>query len=352
MDEGNNEITVYKAKDVLKMISKVILFNAIGILILCIISPIFSAKWYGKYGGVSRKIKGMYNEPENTIDIVMIGNSDMYNGVSTMKLWKDMGVTSYHIGTPVQTTWTAYYLLKDFFKTQKPKLALIDVDFVFEKENKKEEHVRQAVDPMKFSKNKLDLINDPVYNNSLNEKISYIFPFFRYHTRWSELSKKDIEEGFGVYEVPFKGYEISKTVKSYAKKSKPKIEGKVSEIPANSKEYLDKILDLCKQNNIDIIFVYVPTLYSWTEEKHEIFSNYANEKNIKFVDYNLTDFNWKKNTKDKGRHLNIYGAEIITEKIEKEIINYNFVNHKDDETYSKWNEYYNLYESIKKQKNK
>ena len=49
---------------------------------------------------------------ENTIDIIMLRNSDMYNGISPMKLWKDTGITSYHIGTPMQTTWTSYYLLK------------------------------------------------------------------------------------------------------------------------------------------------------------------------------------------------------------------------------------------------
>lgn len=348
MDTDNEKLTKHK---VFVIITKMILFIAIGVLILCIISPIFAAKWYTNYGGVSRKIKGMYHEPENTIDIIMLGNSDMYNGISTMCLWNDTGITSYHIGTPMQTTWTSYYLLKDFLKTQSPKLVIIDVDYVFETTDRKEENLRQAVDSMKFSKNKWDLINDPVYNNSLETKISYVFPFFRYHSRWNELKIKDIEEGYGVYEVPFKGYELVQSIKPYKKGKRPNKDDKeINQIPENSKKYLEKIIELCKENNSDVLFVYIPTLDTWSQKKHDIFSKYAEEKNLPFIDYNLIDLDWKVVTRDQGRHLNVYGAEIITRKLEEQLKNYEFVDHRNDTKYEKWNEYYELYESLKLKK--
>ena len=63
-----------------------------------------------------------------------------------------------------------------------------------------------------------------------------------------------------------------------------------------------------------------------------------------------SDFDWKKNTRDNGYHLNIYGADIVTQKLEETIKQYNLPNHKEDSNYQHWNESYQIYEELIKSK--
>lgn len=336
--------------EVVKFIRKTIVFILIGIVIFVCITPIFVPKWYDdnegtKYSGVSRRIKGMYNEPENTLDVVFLGNSDMYNGISTMKLWADKGITSYHIGSAQQNTWTAYYLLKDFYKTQSPKVAVIDVDFCFNEKVGSRTCLRQVIDCMPFSLNKLQMIFDPVYKTSTNGIISYLFPLLRYHSRWTDITIEEIKNSYTTYDVPFKGYDLWKQKKN----GNPKNNKIITEIPSNCKDYLDKIVDLCEQNNTEVILVYVPTKSSWTQEKSDLMSEYASEKGLTFIDYNLEDFDWNNNTRDGGRHLNVYGAEDIATRLEGELDKYDLSDHSDDEAYANWNEDYELYEKVKEE---
>ena len=97
------------------------------------------------------------------------------------------------------------------------------------------------------------------------------------------------------------------------------------------------------------MFVYIPTDDAWTECKSNLIKQYAEENNVPYIDYNLDEeFDWKKFGRDEGKHLNTYGAEYITQKLEESIKEYNLPNHKNEEQYSKWNENYKLYEKMKK----
>lgn len=345
--------------DAVKFIIKAIIFALIGIIITCCITPLFIPRWDENYGGVGRRIRGMYNEPKDTIDVAMIGNSNIFNGISNMKLWNDKGISSYTVATPQQSAWTSYYLLKEFYKRQSPKLIIIDADGLFKNKEDSKFFVKQAADCMKFSKNKLDLINDPMYKNTLKSKINYIFPFFRYHTRWKSLKLKNVKKTYEREDAQFKGYQFEKKIKGYKPldisneepKHKSKIKHKeeiINEMPENSQKYFDKILELCKQNNTEVLMIYIPTIGSWNKERSAFLTQYAQEKGIPYIDYNLKEnFDWKKNTSDKGWHLNIYGAEIITGELEQTLDNYNLSNHKDDDLYKKWNQDYELYTKLK-----
>lgn len=353
----NNKETKSSIKDIVKFLTKGIVFCVILAFIMYIISPIFSPKWYNNmHGGATRRVKGIYTEPKDTIDIVGIGSSDLYaSGVSTMKLWNDMGTTTYYIGISKQTTWTAYYMLKDFYKRQSPKLAIINMDFCFETGDGYKKYIREGTDNMPMSINKLEMINDPVFNNSLKDKISFVFPVIRFHSRWSELTKEELKQAYTNDNVPFKGYELNKKIDPYKKPKKgqglkDKNKQQFESIPDNASEYLDKILELCKQNNTEVLLIYVPTIRAWNQSKHEACVKYAEERNLTFIDYNSSDFDWKKNTRDNGYHLNMYGADIVTQKLEETIKQYNLPNHKEDSNYQHWNESYQIYEELIKSK--
>lgn len=348
MEENKEEKS--SIKDIAKFLIKGTIFCIIALAILYLLGPIFTPKWYNKvYEGSTRRMKGIYDEPKDTIDIVIAGNSDVYNAISTMKLWNDMGISSYHIGTPRQNVPISYYVLKNFLDVQSPKIAVIDMDFAFEGKGYKK-YIRRSIDDMPLNSNKIKMINDPVFKNSIKTKISYIFPLLRFHSRWDEISLEEIKQTYEKKNINFKGYEYSNDVEPYKGKKKNKEE--TYRITEETKEYLDKILELCKQNNIQVILIYAPAIKSWNQSKHDECSQYAEERNLTFIDYNLSEFDWKKYTKDRGYHLNTEGAEIITQKLEETLKQYNLPDHRSEEKYKQWNENYKVYENLKNNRSK
>ena len=81
-------------------------------------------------------------------------------------------------------------------------------------------------------------------------------------------------------------------------------------------EYLDKIADLCEENDIELILFKSPTVswqYPWYDEWDKQLVDYAEEKGLLYIngiDYaDEMGLDMTKDTYDKGVHLNVYGAE-------------------------------------------
>lgn len=353
-EEIQNETKKSKKTNVIITI-KVILFILIGLIILQIITPIFVPTWTTKYDGEGRRMKGFYQEPKNSIDVLMIGNSDLYRGISTMKLWEEYGIASYNMGSAMQTPWTGYYTLKEAYQYQSPKLVIIETDSVFEKKDRSEPTLRKIYDNMRWGEAKVEAIMDPVYQNGIGKKLSYVFPIMRFHSRWSELKLEDITKGYQTYESQFKGY--SMTGKVVANKNGYKYMDKKRKekgIPQKSKEYLEKTIELCRKNNTQVLLLELPSTTSWSNQRSQWMQEFAKQQNVPFIDLNYPTkeymLDWSKDTEDKGNHLNIYGAEKTANYLGKYIKeNYQIPDRRNDSNYTRWNESLSLYEKVKKE---
>lgn len=354
------DLIVVKKENKLLIFIRVIIFLAIFMVLLHFITLIFTPKWMTPFGGTTLKIRGMYCEEKDTIDVVILGNSDVSHGISTMTLWEKYGITSYNLGTQVQTPWTSYYLLKEFLKNQKPKVLIYETDCIFEKAYYEKNYFRKVVDNMRMSKNKIQEITDKSYNNSKEDKLSLIFPIIKYHNRWNELIKNN---DFDILSRNFKkqtlkGFEIVKESrpykgsKNYMEKNNDKF-NEIESIEDKNISYLNKIVDLCEENNTQILFVELPTTTSWCSKKSNLVSEYAKSKNINFIDcnYTLDDINIDFNTdfRDGGNHLNVAGAEKIASYL-GEIISseYNLINHNQDVNYQSWNDELQYYKDLRR----
>ena len=78
--------------------------------------------------------------------------------------------------------------------------------------------------------------------------------------------------------------------------------------------YLNKIVELCAENNVELILMKAPTLHPhWYEEWDEKMVTYADKHDIRY--YNFIDaideigLDFTQDTSDAGIHLNVYGAE-------------------------------------------
>ena len=111
------------------------------------------------------------------------------------------------------------------------------------------------------------------------------------------------------------------------------------------------MIEYCKQNDCELIFIKLPEPIVWNEEKHGIITEYASEKGVKFIDLNYDEninIDWQTDTQDEGNHLNLYGAEKVGKYLSDYLSNnFNFVDHREEESYSDWKDYLTAYEEEK-----
>ncbi|MGL4108202.1 hypothetical protein [Clostridium sp. LP20] len=216
-----------------KLIFKGATLSLVVIGILIIINPIFIKK-------VSHKAKlyqGLYNK-ENKYDILLFGSSHMNSSISPNILWEKYGMTSFNYGTGGQPIDVTYHLMKEALKNHsESKVVVLDVYYLgLTDEYGTEGYIRYVLDNMKLSSNKIEAIKN---STPKDERLSYLFPILKYHSRWSELEEGDfnfnLESG-----RESKGFGAGRNI--YGKENKSNLEDReIGDIPPKSEEYLNKL---------------------------------------------------------------------------------------------------------------
>ncbi len=329
-------------------------FKIIGILIIFIIIFAFLNRLLEpKYATslVEGSMISQYYDESKDHEVIFIGDCEVYANFSPMVMYEEAGIKAYVRGSSQQLIWQSYYLLKETLKYETPKVVVFNVNSMRYDRNSSavsEAYNRLMIDNMKWSKEKIDLIN-----TSMTEEesfISYVFPILRYHSRFDELTKEDFEYLFKNKTNTYNGFLINKNVKP------------VNNLPTKRRlasyefsdecyDYLQKITDLCKENEIELVLIKAPSVYPyWYDEYDEQIEKFAEENDIYF--YNLLDnveeigIDYQTDTYDGGLHLNLAGATKLSKyfaNILKE--NYNLTDFSGDELYDKKLEEY--HEAIK-----
>ena len=324
-----------------KRIFSVVLFIIIGVLLFYILNIIFLPEWVINQDA-TLSTRGIYEEKENSLDVLVVGSSNIYNGISPLEIWEKTGISSYAYASPEQKIWLSYYAIEEVFAYQNPKIIMLDVNEAFAEDNLEEDNIRKLLDNMKLGKAKINAINDEMLNYGTEDKLSYLFPIIRYHTRWNSLTSKDFQRLFYSYKSTYKGYSFSKRVEGFEGNAEYlEYTDETTQIPEVSKKYLDKIVDLCKENGAELILIGMPSPNTWSYPRHKAISDYAESKEIKFLELNCVDeieIDWSTDTQDKGWHLNVYGASKVSRYIANYLeANYDLTDKREDKKYSEWN---------------
>jgi hypothetical protein len=106
--------------------------------------------------------------------------------------------------------------------------------------------------------------------------------------------------------------------------------------------FLNKTVKLCKENNIKLIFVEIPSDGTVTKGDMKEIKAYASDNGIPFYnmnDYNdQTGFSWQTDSCDGGYHLNVSGASKMTEWLGNKLTSYKLTDHRGDSDYSQWDD--------------
>lgn len=320
--------------DKIKVLAKIILYIVLIIVLTLYFSKVFLPDDTSKY---------YYRE---NVDAYVVGASGVQTGIIPMEIYDQIGVTVDNIsGGEVQLPMD-YYLIKENIKINKPKVIFLDGETFFATEMQSRELMHKTVDKYPINFNKIEFVNEEAYKMNLSEKITYLFPFFRFHDRWNEIKAKDFRYHFYGYMSYNHGYSLQTSIienenlkKHYMDKDDDINEMKKTYESNYSEVYLKKIKKLCDEENIDLVLLVLP-LQNWSTIKHNILQEIADENGLKFIDMNLLfeELNFNQETDlMNDNHVNINGAlkasKYLANYIEK---NYEMVNHRNDLQYSNW----------------
>lgn len=327
-----------KGKKVLTIILKILLIVFLVVTFNLIMMPKYISENYD-----GRIVAEFYRE-KKPVDVLFLGSSTVYSGISPCKLYEDYGIVSYVLASSSQTSWDSYYMLIEAIKSGKPSLVVLDIGFMNQPEDYAEEvSNRKLFDYMKFSKNKFDAIDAAKAEGESNW--DYLLPVLRYHERYKDLSADDFKYIYYKPDVTYNGYIMNMNI-SEGIEAQPATLDTASDMSLNARnaEYLQKIVTLCNNENIQLLLVKTPSYQAkWGHTFENDITQIATVNGISYLNFDYyqdkMSLNWLTDSPDGGGHLNIIGAEKYTYclgAVLKE--NYDVPDRRSDDTYSAiWN---------------
>lgn len=298
-----------KTKAIIKIIISLIIIAGS----LCGLQRLLIPKYAS--GIVEGALIAEYYEEVKDHDVIFIGDCEVYENFSPQILWDKYGINSYIRGSAQQLIWQSYYLLEDTLQYETPQVVIFNVLAMKYDEPQKEAYNRMTLDGMKWSIEKIDAINSSMTNEE--KLLDYVFPILRYHSRWKELTVEDMEYISKRPHISHNGYYMRVDVKAAENVPEGRPLGNY-EFGSNAYTYLEQITKLCKENNIQLILIKAPSLYPyWYDEWDKQISDYANKNNLLYINFlNVVDdigIDYEKDTYDGGLHMNLSGAEKLTD---------------------------------------
>lgn len=276
----------------MKKVFRAVLFLAVFALLFQLITPLFVPKNNAKYMGIHEdEAKGFLGEAPDSIDVLFLGDSEVFSTFIPLQIWRDHGITSYLCSTGDQVIYQSYAYLKRMFQYHSPKIVVFEANALYR-------------------------------DFGLAEMVSYeleeVFPYLRYHDRWKSLNSEDWG---GKVEfrnlIRDKGY-------TYRTRAIPADDADYM-IPVEDSRpisslnvwYFEKIRTFCEEQGAQLLVVSAPSTTNWDYYHHNGVEQMLQGKNIPYVDMNLMQeqipINWQMDSYDGGDHLNYAGAVKVTD---------------------------------------
>lgn len=235
---------------------------------------------------------GILGEDFDTIDVLVMGDSNAAQGIAPMEWYTENGITGYTYGSGWMTIYNIYYRLKTIYTEQAPKVVVLCTAPVYSKKGT-ETYTQSAI------------------SNIAGE----LLPLVRFHDNWKQVKPGNLfaDNDYGWRDVN-KGFTPITDVGAY-------MSGDFMAAGADATAaepiywlvefYLDAIVRLCAENGSELVLITVPAT-SWNLARHNGIAAYAEKAGLVYKDYNMPandpGINWHTDTPDGGAHLNVLGA--------------------------------------------
>ena len=236
-----------------------------------------------------RHIIASLTEEPDSMDVIVVGDSEAMVLVSTKIFMDEAGISSYNCNQLGQRVSETYFYLQKLLEEQHPEVMILETNVITQ-----------------------DTTFNTEVHMTYNAVCQEAFPILRYHSNWRR--KFGLEEP-PVYEA-YKGYEEIYVVDPYGGEEYMFESQDRYNVNPIAMYYLDKIRELCDEKGIEIILVSSPSAVNFNYTKHNTIQDYADKYNLAYIDFNLmTDeigLDWSNDTGDAGDHINVYGTDKTT----------------------------------------
>lgn len=261
-------------------IGKTIIF----ILMFMVLFYFISETLKFKYGDGVRPMENYYALPEDTVDVLFMGDSHVGMNVDPSTLWQEQGIASYICWAGTQPVWNTYYYLRECMKTQNPKLVVMDVhmatnDVVYADY----EAMVKTIVGMRWSQNKIDAIKVSASPEYLTD---VFLEFPTYHYRYSDLTTEDFSYYFwqkdtSIQGGPFSQNEVPINI------TDPSLITECEKLADKEDDYLHRIIAYCKEQNVPLLLIASPYDANELElRRYNEIKKIAEENGLDFLYFN------------------------------------------------------------------
>ena len=322
-------------------------------LLICLIAGISRIV---EYKGSREKIQPFFERAEQ-IDVLFFGDSHAYSGIYPMELWENYGVASYNLANYDLTIPASYWVMRNALLVCQPKVVVLDVNQIWEQAKLCESsgNMHTGLDGFPLSRVKLeaifDLMDDPLFtddNGYLYKDLrpEFIFPFIKYHARWSELTMRDILPQYNQELGGERNIEV-------APPADYEITASTTDEQGSGFIYLRRFIEYCQALGIRVMLVNLP--YPCPNNNDEqLYTNAvmytAEEYGIEYIDFVYMDqiVDYSTDCYDPASHLNPSGAWKVTDFIGQHLVEaYDLPDHRQDAAYASWHDDYAAYRALK-----
>ena len=330
-----------KSVEIIKVIAFIVAFL---ILIEGVSLAFFSEKTATRFKNNKQDAYSFINEAPKTLQIVGVGNSDLYSGFSPLDLWKVYGYTSTVCASARQTISESRDMLELVFESQSPKIVIIETDMLYDHNPDTDNGLEKE--------NKMSDFFDKMEPEHFARDAENVFSVFKFHNYWKGGKYNKVNTPYNLH-----GYKYNNKVNKIKRTNYMRKTEKSEPLTKYNTKQTDTLVELCRKNNSQVILITLPSVSSWNYERHNAVSRYAKEQGIPYLDLNLCykemGISVKTCFRDNGNHLNYQGAKASTEYIGKYIAeNYSLDNLSNNTKYEGWNDSLKKFEKFRKVKEK
>jgi hypothetical protein len=255
----------------------------------------------------------------DSVDMVFIGSSHQFCTINPDLLYEEYGINSFMLATSAQTIPMSYYAAMEAIELQHPKAIVLEALYCtndFQTVTPEMSHT--FFDGMPRCEARKLAIEDLI---EPEEQIYYYLNLGRYHTRWKDLTEKDFMSNL---DSPRGGYYSEETKYNW---QIPVISKDEKEpMPEEMLKYLDMLVELCKENQVELIMYVAPfnSMYDDEATREDLFrrqrifnwlEDYTKEKGLRYYNlfYEIPEMNLDGMTDYMdSQHFNCYGQEKVT----------------------------------------
>ena len=313
-----------------KFLLKLFVFTCIiiSVILYCDSEGIFDPD--KKNDHTIKKWNAFYDFTEwNNVDVILVGNSHLYTGINPKTLSNYLGVNSFILASPGTNIADSYYCLVEALKKTKPSIVVVETYGINQADNHELKGGALSDQFKSFSARKdfwIKIKSSPelftignipyAWSNTLR---NHRFLF----TNKEQIKKNKKEDDEVIQKKLYLGrYARFKTgitdslLNIYKTKGAP-VDGKKYQLSDQNKTYVKKIVELCEEENIKLVFLTLP-MYQEHVSNYKIWrerlNNELSQYKLPWIDLQLPEYNDQftvhcfENTYNTNQHMTYNGS--------------------------------------------